>query len=134
MGADTGMPTPSGPEPLPGDDGIWRTLAIVALKALHTFIYFFESLCVFAVLYGAIRNRIHKWTVAAIVVIVLEGVVLFFNQMQCPLRIWTERLGAARGSVTDLFLPRWLADRIFQIYTPLFLIGCLGVVWRKLRS
>ena len=26
-----------------------------------------------------------------------------------------ERLGAAQGSVTDIFLPKWFADRIFPI-------------------
>ncbi len=116
----------------PASEGPWRGAAIFFLKALHTAIFVFESLCVFAVLYAAITNRVSRWTVGAIGTIVLEGMILLFNRMQCPLRIWTERLGAARGSVTDIFLPRWLADRIFQIYTPLFLAGLAGIGFRRI--
>lgn len=112
----------------------WRKRAVFLARTLHTLIFVVESICVFYVLYAAAANRVSRWTVAAVGVITVEGVVLLFNRMQCPLRIWTERLGAPRGSVTDLFLPRWLADRIFQIYTPLFVVGCLGVVRRMLRK
>ncbi len=115
-------------------ESLVRTSAIVAMKALHTLVYLIESLCVFYVLYSAAINRVNRWTSAAIGVITLEGMVLLFNNMQCPLRQATERLGAARGSVTDLFLPRWLADRIFQIYTPLFILGCVGVFGRLLQK
>lgn len=111
-----------------------RDRAIFLVKSFHTLIFIVESICVFYLLYAAAANRVNRWTAVAVSVITFEGVVLYFNNMQCPLRVWTKRLGASRGSVTDLFLPRWLADRIFEIYTPFFALGCLGVLVRKLRG
>jgi hypothetical protein len=43
-----------------------------------------------------------------------------------------ERQGALRGSVTDLFLPRWLADRIFPICGTLYGIALFTIAWRVL--
>ena len=134
MSDDEGDSPPRAEKRAQGGESLWRSGAILAMKTLHTLVYFVESLCVFYILYSAVANRVTRLTTVAIGVISLEGIVLLFNNMQCPMRQVTERLGAERGSVTDLFLPRWLADRIFQIYTPLFVVGSLGVFGRLLQK
>ena len=40
-------------------------------------------------------------------------------------------LAAQSGSVTDIFLPRWAADRIFSVCTPLYVIGAILVIARR---
>lgn len=60
----------------------------------------------------------------------VEGFILVGNGWRCPLRSLAEELGEPTGSVTDIFLPRWLADHIFEICTPLFLSGCLALIGR----
>jgi hypothetical protein len=45
-----------------------------------------------------------------------------------------EKLGASKGQISDIFLPRWFAQRIPQIYTPLFIIGMAGLLWHRWRS
>ncbi len=41
------------------------------------------------------------------------------NGFRCPLTELAERYGAERGSVTDIYLPRWFAQNIPAIHTPL---------------
>ncbi len=47
----------------------------------------------------------------------------------CPLTILAERLGAVRGSVTDIFLPRWFADRMFSICGTTYAVALLLVLF-----
>jgi hypothetical protein len=45
----------------------------------------------------------------------------------------TERLGAARGSVTDILLPKWFADRIFPVCSTTYVIALVILIVRVLR-
>ena len=103
-------------------------------KALHTVIFFAESSAVFLIDWAALTGRVTRVTAAASALILLEGAVLLCNRGVCPLRTYAERLGAARGSVTDIFLPSWLAERIFQIFTPLVILGWIGIATRRVRA
>jgi hypothetical protein len=53
-------------------------------------------------------------------------------QGRCHITAVAERLGAANEGVSDSFLPKWFADRIFPICGTLFLIGCALIVFRLL--
>jgi hypothetical protein len=53
-----------------------------------------------------------------------ETLVFAGNGFRCPLTQVAERLGAERGSVTDIYLPRWFARNLPAIYVPL--IGLAG--------
>lgn len=66
-------------------------------------------------------------TKLAVLSVLLEGGALLVNDGQCPLTTLAEDLGAEKGSVTDIFLPNWLASRIFSIFTPIFVFG-LGLL------
>lgn len=107
-----------------------RRIKIFAVKFIHTLIYFQQSAAIGHVLYAVLRGKPSRLTAAAIVSVCVEGAVLAANDGRCPLRVMAEDLGAEDGRVTDIFLPEWLAERTFQIYTPLFLLGCAGVGWR----
>jgi hypothetical protein len=56
----------------------------------------------------------------------LEGVVLIFNKWTCPLRTMAENCGAENGQISDIFLPKWLADRLFPIGMGMFVVE---IVW-----
>jgi hypothetical protein len=62
-----------------------------------------------------IADRITSWTWVAVGLLCLESVVLVVSGWTCPLTILAEGQGAVRGSVADIFLPKWLADRISPI-------------------
>jgi hypothetical protein len=49
------------------------------------------------------------------------------------LTILAERQGSVRGSVADLFLPEWFADRIVPICGTAYGVALVLIVWRILR-
>jgi hypothetical protein len=64
--------------------------------------------------------------------LLVEGLVLAAFGGVCPLTVLAERQGAARGSVTDIFLPKRVADQIFPVCGTLYVVGLLLVLGRVL--
>jgi len=56
-------------------------------------------------------------------VVASEALIFAANGFRCPLAQVAERVGAERGSVTDLYLPRWLAHNLPAIHVPLILLA-----------
>lgn len=80
------------------------------------------SACLLYVLYAAIA-RAYNWVLlAAICAILFEGLALLLNHGRCPLTTFAEKLGAEKGSVTDIFLPHWIARNVFRVSTILFAV------------
>jgi hypothetical protein len=109
-------------------------LTVFHVKLVHTLIFAVLSACVIYIVISGSINRITLWTWVAIVAIVIEGLVLAGSGGRCPLTAVAERLGASDGSVADIFLPRWFADRIFPICGTLYLIGCAIVAIRLMSK
>jgi hypothetical protein len=68
--------------------------------------------------------------VVAIASILINGLLLLLNKGRCPFTTLAESQGAASGSVTDLFLPDFIARNIFRVSAPLF---CLELVLLAVR-
>jgi hypothetical protein len=105
-------------------------VTIFQIKVLHTLIFWALSACVVYVLFGGVTGRITTWTWVAVGLVLIESVVLAASGWTCPLTLLAERLGAARGSVTDIFLPKWLADRIFPICGTTYALALALVLFR----
>ena len=56
----------------------------------------------------------------ALSAILIEGLALILNRFQCPLTALSRKYGDENGSVTDIFLPVWLARNTFKFATVLF--------------
>lgn len=108
-------------------------LTIFHVKLLHTLIFWLLSGCVVYVLFSGITGRITNWTWVAVGLVLLESIVLAASGWTCPLTILTERLGAVRGSVTDIFLPKWCADRIFPICGTTYGVALVLIIFRVFR-
>ena len=108
-------------------------LTILHVKVVHTVIFWILSACVVHVLFSGVTDRITTWTWVAAGLVLIESIVLVAFGWTCPLTILTERLGAARGSVTDIFLPKWLADRIFPICGTAYAVALVLIAIRLLR-
>ena len=52
-----------------------------------------------------------------------ESLVFAANGFRCPLTQVAERVGAERGSVTDIYLPRWFARNLPAIHVPLIFLA-----------
>jgi hypothetical protein len=105
-------------------------ITIFQIKLVHTLIFWVLSLCVAYALFSGVADRITVWTWVTVGLLLVESVVLLASGWTCPLTILAERQGALQGSVTDIFLPRWFADRIFPICGTLYGIALLMIVWR----
>jgi hypothetical protein len=105
-------------------------VTLVHVKVVHTVIFWVLTTCVLFALYSGLADRITAWTWAAVGLVVIEGIVLIAFGWICPLTLLAERLGSPRGSVADLFLPKWFADRIFPICGTTFLLACIVLAVR----
>jgi hypothetical protein len=111
----------------------WRRGAIVGIKVVHSVIFLVNSAAVLHLFWAGVRDRPSRWTSPALVAALAECVVFVANRGRCPLTSAVEALGADNGRVSDLFLPRWFADRIPQLCTPPLLIGVLALLFNAWR-
>lgn len=108
-------------------------VSIFQIKLVHSVIFWILSACTVYALFSGITGRVTAWTWIAVALLLLESVVLAGCGWRCPLTILAERQGAVRGSVTDLFLPKWLADRVFPICGTMFVAALALLLWRVFR-
>jgi hypothetical protein len=105
--------------------------SIVAIKALHTAIFGVLMACVVYVSLAGVRDRMTRHASLALVAIVAEGLVISRNNGRCPLTDMVEELGGEHGSVSDIFLPRWVAEHIPHISCTLLGIGMATFATRR---
>jgi hypothetical protein len=106
---------------------------VFRIKVVHTVIFWILSLCVAYALFSGVAGRITRWTWVAVGLVLVESVVLMMAGWTCPLTLLAERHGATRGSVADLFLPKWLADRTFPICGTTFGVALVLIVLRMFQ-
>ncbi|MGE3856567.1 MAG: hypothetical protein AB7G21_06395 [Dehalococcoidia bacterium] len=106
-------------------------LAIFVVKSVHSAIFLSVAVSIVQVCYAGVTGRPSRWTKVALVTAVGECVIFVGWGFRCPLRLVAEDLGAESGQVTDIFLPRWFADRIPWFFTPPLLVGLAGLAWRR---
>ena len=100
-------------------------VAVVALKSVHTVVFAGELSAIgWLVASGLVGRRDGTVAIAAAAVAVEAGVFVA-NGGVCPITPLTERLGAADGSVSDIFLPDSVARTIPIWSTALLVIAGL---------
>jgi len=106
---------------------------LTAIKLVHTVAWFSIESCMVYVLWAGFRTRSDRRAAIAAGVVASESVVFVANGFRCPLTQIAERVGAERGSVTDIYLPRWFAHNLPAIHVPLIVLAaCLHA--RNLRG
>jgi hypothetical protein len=100
-----------------------RSAQLAAVKALHSLIFFVLQSAIGYLVYTGLKWQTDRRTAIVSAVVGGECVIYAANGFRCPLTGLAEGLGADRGSVTDIFLPGWLASNIARIYGPLFALG-----------
>jgi len=100
-----------------------RKPALVGLKAVHSLIYFSVEFCVGYLIYAGLKGRKDRRTAIAAAIVIGECIIFLGNGCRCPLTGLAEDLGAAHGSVTDIYLPRWLASNLVSIHVPLLVLA-----------
>jgi hypothetical protein len=106
--------------------------SLVFIKTVHTAIFVFFAACIALVVHAAITGWITALTGVAFALVMLEAVIFVTNGWRCPLTVYAERLGAMNGSVADLFVPLWFAQRLPWIASFVFGLASLIVGVRLL--
>lgn len=97
--------------------------ALTVIKVVHTLAWFSIESCMLYVLYAGFARRSDRRAAIAAGVVAGESLVHTANGFRCPLTGIAEHHGAHRGSVTDLYLPQWLARNLPAIHAPLIVLA-----------
>lgn len=103
---------------------------LLFIKSLHTVIWLFFNVVIFYLLYAAITNKIDIWVWICIALVLLEGLVLLAFKMFCPLTVIARKYSDSTKANFDIFLPNWLAKYNKLIYTSIFVVAVIIVVYR----
>lgn len=103
---------------------------LLTIKVLHTVIWAFFVLIILYILYSAITDRIDILTWFAIALIIMEGIILLINRWRCPLTSLGERYTERTDVGFDIFLPKWVAKNNKIIFTTLYIVGVMIVIYR----
>ena len=117
--------------------GVWlatrlsvRLRSISFIKVLHLAVFVAITVILIGFLYEVGADKISYLTWGTIGVFLGEGIVLITNRWRCPLTAVAEDLGSKHGQVTDILLPKSIADHVWTIYTWLFAGGFLVLLFR----
>jgi len=99
-----------------------RPFALAAIKAVHTLAWFSIESSIVYLLYAGLRRQSDRQAAVAGAVVAAESLIFAANGFRCPLTKVAVKLGAERGGVTDIFLPRWFAHNLPAIHAPLLVL------------
>ena len=98
------------------------TDALHAVKLIHTIIWSVFASCIFAIPAFAFLGDYVPAALFSVIVLV-EVLVLVFNQWQCPLTLIAARYTNDRRANFDIFLPEWLARHNKLIFGVVYVAG-----------
>jgi hypothetical protein len=104
------------------------------IKSIHTIIWLFFNVVIFYLLYAVIVNKIDLWVWICIGLVVVEGFVLVIFKMFCPLTIMARKYSDSTKDNFDIFLPNWLAKHNKLMYTSIFSIAIIILIYRILEN
>lgn len=108
-------------------------MLLKAVKVFHTLAWFSIEACMLYVLYSGVRGQSDRRAGIAASVVALETLVFAANGFHCPLTAVARNLGDGTGSVTDIYLPHWLARNLPAIHVPLIMAAGF-LHWRNLST
>lgn len=111
-----------------------QNIKLNIIKTIHSLIWLFFNLIIFYLYYAAISNKINKWVWIGVGMVLLEGVVLLIFKRLCPITLIARNYSDSVKDNFDIFLPNWLARNNKLIYTTLFIIALVILIYRSLRG
>ncbi len=100
-----------------------RPAVLRAIKAFHTAAFALIAGCILVFAWDGIRGRGGRRALVTAGVAITETLIYGSNNQVCPLTPLAEALGAESGTITDLYLPRPVSDRIPLLGGSALLVG-----------
>lgn len=107
-----------------------QRLKLAAVRAIHTVVFAVELTCIGWLVASGAAGRRDRTVGLAAGLVAAETAVWIANDRVCPLTPLAERLGAGRGSVSDIFLPD-AAARTLPIWSSALIILAAGLHLRS---
>jgi len=107
---------------------------LILIKLIHTGIWLVLTPIVLYVLWSGITGNITIYSWLAVLTIVAEGLVLLMFKGSCPLTVVAKRYSNSTKDNFDIFLPNWLAKYNKTIFTSLYIVGLLLMLYRELMK
>ena len=109
-------------------------IKLLIVKIIHTIVWLFFNVVIFYLLYAVIVNKIDKWIWICIGLVLMEGLVLLLFKMFCPLTIIARKYSDSTKANFDIFLPNWLAKHNKLIYTSIFVVAILILIYQLILN
>ena len=106
---------------------------LLTIKIAHTVIWLFFVVMIFYVLYSGITDNINIYTWICVALVIREGLTLLTFKMFCPLTLVARRYSDSEKDNFDIFLPNWLAKNNKIIFTSLFIVGLVIVIYQTIH-
>jgi hypothetical protein len=103
---------------------------LLIIKIVHTLVWIFFNIVLGYLFYAVWVNSIDEWVWIGLGLFLLEGIILLIFRMACPLTIMARKYSTSQKANFDIFLPEWLAKYNKIIYSILFVIVIIMVVYR----
>ena len=104
----------------------------MVIKLIHTVILGIFVAVIFYVVYSGITDSVTIYTWIGIGLIIGEGFTLLIFKMFCPLTLIARKYSDSQKDNFDIFLPNWLAKHNKVIFTSIFVIGLIAVLYRTI--
>ena len=101
------------------------------IKLVHTAIWLVLAPVVLYVLYSGVAGNVTVYSWLAVAAIILEGLVLLIFKGSCPLTVVARRYSDSTKANFDIFLPNWLARHNKTIFTSIFIVGLILMLYRQ---
>jgi len=111
-----------------------RSEKLTLIKIIHTLIWFFFVSVIFYIVFSGVTNQVNILTWICIGLVFLEGAVLLIFRMSCPLTVVARKYSNSQKANFDIFLPNWLAKYNKIIFTSIFAIGVVLVLYRTIKA
>jgi len=103
---------------------------LVTIKIIHTAIWVFFNIVLIYLYYAVISNRVDILVWIGLGLFAVEGIVLLFFKMECPLTILARKHSSSAKPNFDIYLPAWLARYNKLIYIFLLAIVIFLLIFR----
>ena len=105
---------------------------LLTIKLVHTVIWAFFVFVIFYILVSGITDTVDVYTWIGIALILGEGLTLLIFRMFCPLTLIARKYSDSEKDNFDIFLPNWLAKHNKVIFTSIFMVALIIVIYRSI--
>ncbi len=103
---------------------------LVLIKSIHTLIWVIMVGIISYVVYSGVSGDITVYSWLAVAAVIIEGLVLWLFKGKCPLTVWARNYSDSQKDNFDIYLPEWLAKYNKLIFTTVFVLGLVLMLWR----